>query len=176
MPEQIILEEKTSNTQSNAVDSVAINEITPSLLVIQTVVNEQVEANLEKGLIPNASELNKSSSEQTIPQHIRKLYGGDGSCFGIFCLMILIIISLFIIGYNLYRSINAIVSLSHNEESTPGRITNIVWFSVLLPLVCCAKISAKASSTVASVFIALYMIASLIITILNLTGKLDKSM
>ncbi|CAG8488405.1 19222_t:CDS:2, partial [Gigaspora rosea] len=82
MPEQIILEEKTSNVQSNAVDSVALN-----------------------------------------------LRGRDGRCLEVSHLIILGIIGILVV-------------------------------VIFVPLVCCTKLSLNAVPKIASVFIALYMIAS----------------
>ncbi|CAG8597430.1 8022_t:CDS:1 [Dentiscutata erythropus] len=124
MSEVMVLEEQTSNIQSN---TVGLNEITPKI-VTQTIVKEQVEANLEKG-ISDALELNKTSSEQTIPQHLRKLRGG-GEEFWIECWILTFIPLMF---FNLGYSIYTIYMFVHSGR-TPGRIATIVMITVFIPL------------------------------------------
>ncbi|KAF0389341.1 hypothetical protein F8M41_010917 [Gigaspora margarita] len=61
MPEVTTSEEQTSNTQPITVEPAAINKMSPTLV----------------------SQTNKTSSEQNIPQNVRKLRGGGG--FREFC-------------------------------------------------------------------------------------------
>ncbi|CAG8817132.1 1547_t:CDS:1, partial [Gigaspora margarita] len=57
MPEVTTSEEQTSNTQPITVEPAAINKMSPTL-------------------VSQTNEPNKTSSEQNIPQNVRKLRGG----------------------------------------------------------------------------------------------------
>ncbi|CAG8532369.1 23679_t:CDS:2 [Gigaspora rosea] len=57
MPEVTTSEEQTSNTQPITVEPAAINKMSPTL-------------------VSQTNETNKTSSEQNIPQNVRKLRGG----------------------------------------------------------------------------------------------------